>query len=195
VIRAVPIALLLLALTPGCTGGEDHAPATTLVTPPVASASPEVTPAEHAQGWRGTIVSRSEHRLYVGGTCGSDWRTSLVFSIAADGAVSGRAVARLTSHGDPCPFPTAQVQIREFDLEVEGRLRGRGLRIRLLEVDHSPTAGADDLGGLRVTTLGTSLHLAVKAGGVHDRIALQAPDQDRGTFSSTNIVDLSCRNC
>jgi hypothetical protein len=139
-------------------------------------------------------VSRTSHRLYVGGTCTSDWTTDLRFDVQGV-EVRGTGTSALTSHGNPCPFPTAQLQIRRFDLRVTGTLDEGRLAMRLREAGHQPGAGADDLGGFRMTTLARELRLEVRHGQVSSRIVLRASDQDRGEYDSTNLVHLRCTSC
>jgi hypothetical protein len=187
----VVLALLLSACTTG--------PASDGRPPGVSAPGPATTPtatvvAPGPDRWAGAIVSLSYHDLYVGGRCESDWRTTLRFRIR-QGRVSGSGEAVRTSTGPPCPFPVAQLQIQVFRLDVGGTLQGARLDLRLRERSFTPVAGADDLGGFRATTLGTVLRLSVHGGAVRTRIRLRAPDQDRGTFGSANVVRLSCRSC
>jgi hypothetical protein len=159
------------------------------------AASTSDTPSPTApQQWTGRIVSRTSHRLYVGGTCASDWTTELRFAIAGT-EIRGGATAALTSRGNPCPFPTAQLQIRRFRLRVTGTLDEGRLSVRLREAGSQPTAGADDLGGFRMTTLARILHLRVRHREVSTRVALRAPDGDRGEYDSSNVVHLRCTGC
>jgi hypothetical protein len=189
VIRRVLVAIALLA--PACTAGAriDVSPS---ATPTILPSATVVRPGPDR--WAGAIVSHTFHDLYVGGSCRSDWRAAVRFEIRV-GKVSGRGVARRTSTGAPCAFPVAQVQIRSFRLDVAGSLRGRHLDLRLEEVSSTPSAGADDLGGFRTTTLVMVLRLTVRNDVATDTIRLQAPDGDRGRFGSTNLVRLSCRSC
>jgi hypothetical protein len=139
--------------------------------------------------------------LYVGGTCTTDWGTKLAFKVAADGTVDGVGTARLTSKGEPCPFPVAQLQIREFALKVTGEVRGGNIHLQLMEVSHRPSAGADDLGGFRATVLsgGKVSELLVhtdpngRAASVKLSITVAGPDRDE--FGSTDIVGLACVTC
>jgi len=117
------------------------------------------------------------------------------FEVAPRGTVRGRGLATLTSRTSPCPFPIGQLQIRRFRLKVIGELRAGELAIRLIDAGHVPAAGSDDLGGFRATTLSIVMHARVRHGAVEDRISLQAPDQDRGEFGSTNLVRLQCKDC
>src|SRR5581483_4731447 len=143
----------------------------------------------------GSLRSTSFHRLYVGGTCTTTWTTRIRFEVAPRGTVRGTGVARLTSQAPPCPFPTGQLQIRRFHLVVTGELRSRDLAIRLIDVGHVPAAGSDDLGGFRATTLSIVIRARVRHDAVRARVSLEAPDQDRGAFGSTNLLRLRCRDC
>lgn len=186
--RSGAIAVLLAALTMGCHPGASPVVGTGSSEPP----SPTGTAAPPT--WTGTIVTRSEHRLYVGGTCSTDWETTLSFTVEGD-AAAGTGVALLTSKGSPCPFPVAQIQIRRFELAVTGKLRAGVLELRIGEVRHTPSAGADDLGGFRSTTLSTPVRLKIDGDLVRERVTLRAPDQDRGGFTSVNVIDLRCTGC
>ncbi len=192
-IRALLLALVV-PLVAACTIG--GSPTVSTSAPIATSVSSTPPPQPPLQRWSGTIRSSSEHRLYVGGACSTDWVTEIAFTLDPDGAAKGRGRARLTSHGDPCPFAVAQRQVRTFVLEVRGNFEAEGrLALRLLETGHRPSAGADDLGGFRTTTLETILRLDVRHDAVADRFVLTAPDQDRGEFSSRNVARLRCRNC
>ena len=144
--------------------------------------------------WTGTILTRSTHRLYVGGTCSTDWKTTLSFTVESKTA-AGTGVALLTSRGSPCPFPVAQIQIRRFELAVTGQVRAGVLVLRMRDVRHTPSAGADDLGGFRSTTLSLPVRLKVKGDVLRDRLTLRAADKDRGGFTSVNVLDLRCKGC
>ena len=188
--RSAATLVLLAALTVACDPGAN----------PVVSGGPSgpsgsaTTPPAVVPTWTGTILTRSDHRLYVGGTCSTDWKTTLSFTL--DGtSVAGTGTAILTSKGPPCPFPVAQIQIRRFELAVSGELRAGVLELRIGDVRHTPSAGADDLGGFRSTTLSRSLQLKVDGIGVRDRLTLQATDHDRGAYTSVNVIDLRCKGC
>ncbi|HEX9122096.1 MAG TPA: hypothetical protein VF984_01865 [Actinomycetota bacterium] len=185
----------LVLLIPACTTGPrgPARPAGGSSTSPSSAPSASIG-APRPDRWAGTIVSRTSHDLYVGGRCESDWRTTLRFRVR-NGNVSGSGDAIRTSTGNPCPFPVAQLQIRMFRLEVAGTLEGDRLNLRLRARSYAPAAGADDLGGFRVTTLGTVLHLRVRHDTVIQRVSLRAPDQDRGSFASANALRLRCRSC
>lgn len=191
--RAILLALALAAAGACTAGGSPVAPTSASG---ASSASIPPSPAPRPERWSGTIRSSSEHRLYVGGTCSTDWATEIAFTVGPGGVADGRGRADLTSHGDPCPFAVAQLEVRTFLVDVHGKLDAGGrLTLRLLEMGHRPSAGADDLGGFRSTTLETILHLHAKHDAVVDRFVLRAPDQDRGEFSSRNVVRLRCRTC
>jgi hypothetical protein len=177
------LAVLAISCTPGAS--------------PVIVGSPEGSrtsqPIE-APRWGGTIVSRSSHRLYVGGTCTTDWRIELGFTVRTR-SVHGTGTAGLTSTGRPCPFPTAQLQIHRYRLMVSGHVRNGALELRLSDAGHSPSVGGVDLGGFEQTVLSTELRVRVKGSVAHDRVSLQAPDHDRGEFDSTSVVRLRCKGC
>jgi hypothetical protein len=195
-VRRRLVAFLAIAVAiAGCTTGGSPVIERRSGGQPSTSSMTSPKPERRSQHWLGTIASTSEHRLYVGGTCVSDWRTRLVFTVTPTGRVTGSGSATLASKGDPCPFPVATRQIRGFGLRVTGTMRGGRLQIRLTETGSTPSAGADDLGGFRWTTLSTVLTVRTRAASAAARIELHAPDQDRGDFGSVNVVRLRCRNC
>ncbi len=201
---AVRVALWVLLLS-GSAGAGAFIAAHSNPLPPQVVGSPSPSVAGPSTGpspdlpaattWVGTIRSTSFHRLYVGGTCTTAWATRVRFEVAPRGAVRGRGVAKLTSQGSPCPFPIGQRQIRRFRLGVTGELRAGELALRLIDLGHVPAAGSDDLGGFRATTLSIVMHARVRHDAVEARVSLQAPDQDRGAFGSTNMLRLRCRDC
>lgn len=192
-VRRVALALALVALAAvACTGGGGD-------TTPSMSASSRPTPASpkpKPERWTGAINSTSYHRLYVGGTCTTDWRTKLAFTVADDGTVVGAGTAKLTSKGNPCPFPIAQLQIQEFALKVTGEVRGGNIHLQLTGVSHRPSAGADDLGGFRATVLAGAkvsellVHPDPNGRTASARLSITVPGPDRDEFGSTNTVGL-----
>jgi hypothetical protein len=160
------------------------------------SRPPELSPGSREERWTGTIDSTSYHRLYVGGTCTTDWLTRFTFTVAPDGTVTGAGAARLTSEGEPCPFPVAERQVREFTVEVAGEVRGGNMHLRLAEVSHRPSAGAEDLGGFRATVLADLkvsellVHLDPNERAASAKVKITVAGPDRDEFASTNIVRL-----
>jgi hypothetical protein len=188
--RSTATLVLFAALTVACDPGANPV----VAGGPSAPSVPTSTPPPAPPTWTGTIVTRSDHRLYVGGTCSTDWKTTLSFTLEGTSA-AGTGVAVLTSKGSPCPFPVAQIQIRRFELAVSGELRAGVLELRISYVRHTPSAGADDLGGFGSTTLSRPLRLKVEGGSVRDRLILRATDHDRGGYTSVNVIDLRCKRC
>jgi len=188
--RGGAIVVLLAVLTVAC----DLGASPVVGTGPTAG-EPSISPRPATlPTWSGTIVTRSTHRLYVGGTCSTDWKTTLSFTVESKTA-AGTGVALLTSKGSPCPFPVAQIQIRRFELAVTGDVRAGMLVLRMRDVRHTPSAGADDLGGFWSTTLSSPVRLKVKGDVLQDRLTLRASDKDRGGFTSVNVIDLRCKGC
>lgn len=189
-----PFALfVLVTLTAvACTGGRSGTARSSAFSHP-SGTSPE----PRSERWTGTIDSTSYHRLYVGGTCTTDWSTTLAFTVAADGAIAGVGTAKLTSKGKPCPFAVAQRQIREFALEVAGEVRGGKVNLELTEVSHRPPAGADDLGGFRATLFAGGkvsellVHISANGRTASAKLTITVAGPDRDEFGSTNIVRLS----
>jgi hypothetical protein len=189
-VRRAGAIVVLLVLTVACDPG-----ANPVVGTRSSAGEPSISPRPaELPTWRGTIITRSTHRLYVGGTCSTDWKTTLSFTIESKTA-AGTGVALLTSKGSPCPFPVAQIQIRRLELAITGEVRAGVLVLRLRDVRHTPSAGADDLGGFRSTTLSSPVRVKVKGDVVRDRLTLRAADKDRGGFTSVNVLDLRCKGC
>ena len=95
--------------------------------------------------YSGAAVVRTEHRLFVGGSCTSDW--TIRFTLRGSGRrVSGDAVARLREP-ERCDFGSAQLQAERVDLAATGRVRSEQILISFEETDRSPT-GSTDVGAL-----------------------------------------------
>ena len=185
--RSVPLLAAFIAVS--CTVGGNPVVSGPTGGPTGDSPSPSTPPT-----WDGRMVSHTSHRLYVGGTCTSDWTTDVRFVVRGVD-IRGNGSARLASRGSPCPFPTAQLQIRRFRLRVTGTFDEGRLAMRLRESASEPSAGAEDLGGFRMTTLARVLHVRVRHRQVSGRLDLRAPDGDRGEYDSTNVVHLRCSSC
>ncbi|MEW6059177.1 MAG: hypothetical protein AB1551_03375 [Actinomycetota bacterium] len=199
---AVRIALWVLLLGGSAAAGAFVAARSNPLSPQVGNDAPTSTQPAKPDRWLGTIRTTSFHQLYVGGTCESDWNTTLRLRVSEQGDVSGTGSARLTSESDPCPFDVAQLQIRRFKLSATGSMDGGNLRLWLSEVSHVPSAGAEDLGGFRETMLagGKVSLLLVPLDGVEGTvgtarasISVQGPDRD--TYGSTNVIRLRCTTC
>ena len=85
--------------------------------------------------WNGVMVSRTSRGYRSGGTCTTNWRTSLRLTVEGTGPVSGSGSATLTS-GPNCPFVTGQPQLRRFDVKVGGSSRGNELDLHLTAEPH-----------------------------------------------------------
>lgn len=136
--------------------------------------SPSETP---NVSWTGEARVRSSHRLFVGGSCHTDWRVRLSVQ-SADGALQGSGIAAL--RGEPrCDFPTAQLQTRRLRFSVSGGDLGSSLRLRFSELSPRP-AGSIDLGGLAPLLPEIRLELGIE--GEHAVASLERtePDGDRG---------------
>jgi hypothetical protein len=81
------------------------------------------------------MVSRTTRGYRSGGTCSTDWRTTLQVAVAENGSLSGTGTAKLTS-GPNCPFVTGQPQLRRFDVRVSGSTAGRPDDLRLTAEPH-----------------------------------------------------------
>jgi hypothetical protein len=200
---AVRIALWVLLLGGSAATGALIAANSNPLSPEVGkNATPTVSRSPKPDRWLGTIRSTSFHRLYVGGTCESDWTTTLRLTVSEDGTVSGGGRAVLSSEGDPCPFDVAQLQTRAFEVDVTGSIRGGDARLWLSELSHEPSAGAEDLGGFSETVFagGKVSRLLVHLDGVGGRsgsadvsISVEGPNRD--TYGSTNAIHLQCTTC
>jgi len=93
------------------------------------------TPKPPEQRWNGVMVSRTSRGYRSGGTCTTDWRTTLSLTVDAAGSISGGGVAKLTS-GPDCPFVTGQPQLRRFDMKVAGSSSGKVLDVHLVADPH-----------------------------------------------------------
>lgn len=201
--RPARLALWILLLSGSAAVGAYIAAHSNPLPPQVEGGSPSPTPSASPRAkpdrWSGTMRTLSYHQLYVGGRCISNWKTTLAFRVRLDGTVTGSGRARLGSKGPPCPFSVAQLQIGVFDLEVGGELARGVLRLRLTEVGHTPSAGADDLGGFLRTVLapgeGSVLSVPVRGSVAEKTITLRTAGTDRDTFVSTNRIRLRCRSC
>jgi hypothetical protein len=201
---AIRITLWVLLLGGSAAAGAFIAAHSNPLPPQVSGSSvpSEASPPPEPDRWVGTMRSTSFHRLYVGGTCESDWTTTLRFAVSVDGSVSGTGRARLTSKAEACPFAVAQLQITGFRVDVTGSIRGGIARLWLSEVSHKPLAGAEDLGGFRktvfaggkVSLLLVHLNGAGKTSGTATvSISVQGPDRD--TYGSANTISVRCTAC
>ncbi|HEY2803169.1 MAG TPA: hypothetical protein VGJ67_04550 [Actinomycetota bacterium] len=100
-------------------------------TPP----SDGVSPKGQAARWDGVMVSRTSRGYRSGGTCTTDWRTTLRLMVDTAGEVSGSGTAKLTS-GPSCPFVTGQPQLHRFDMSVAGSSNGKVLDVHLAADPH-----------------------------------------------------------
>jgi hypothetical protein len=87
------------------------------------------------QRWTGVMVSRTSRGYRSGGTCTTDWRTTLSLTVDVAGSVSGSGIAELTS-GPNCPFVTGQPQLHRFDMKVAGSSNGKVLDVHLVADPH-----------------------------------------------------------
>src|SRR5204862_1363454 len=85
--------------------------------------------------WQGLMISQTSQAYRSGGTCTTDWRTSLRLTLADGGSISGSGSARLTS-GPNCPFVTGQPQLHGFDVKVTGSSHRSHLELHLTADPH-----------------------------------------------------------
>jgi hypothetical protein len=164
-------------------------------TPTVALTSGPPSPS--SQVWKGTIESTTSHRLYVGGTCQSDWRGTLQLTVHDDASVRG--VGALRRVGPlRCDFSTAQAQIARFALSITGTATSKGFELHVSEAARTPSSGADDYGGFLRTVLrpGPRSVLMVPATGplaAAGTIPMHLVDAEgRGTYVSSTRIRLGC---
>ena len=164
-----------------------------------AVATPSVPTSSAPLRWKGTISSVSAHQLYVGGSCRTDWTTSITFTVDTDGTISGRGTAHLKGKLR-CDFQTAQIDTDSFVVKVSGAIAGSKASLHLRAVERSPS-GTSDLGGFASTVLtGARATLTVPldhtSTAARGRVNLHRVDQEaRGTYTSSNVVRLTCVTC
>lgn len=169
--------------------------------PPSVALTGGPTPSSSSQVWRGTISSTTSHRLYVGGSCDTDWRGTLTLVVRDDASVRGVGTARRVG-ALQCDFPTAQAQVASFQLLVTGTATSRGLELHLAEAGRTPASGADDYGGFLRTVLapGSRATFDLPATGGLDAagtVSLHRVDAEaRGTYVSRSRIRVGCvRRC
>jgi hypothetical protein len=164
-------------------------PTVALTTGPPPSSPPQV--------WSGTIESTTSHVLYVGGTCETDWRGTLLLTVHEDASVQGRGTVRRVGPLR-CDFPTSQAQIARFTLVVTGNATSKGFELHLAEATRTPSTGADDYGGFLRTVLrpGSRSTLSVPATGTlkaSGSVAMHVVDAEgRGTYTSRTRARVAC---
>jgi hypothetical protein len=158
-------------------------------------------PASLSQVWKGTIESTTSHRLYVGGSCESDWRGTLLLTVHDDASARGVGTVRRVG-ALRCDFSTAQAQIARFTLLVTGVATSNGFDLHVAEATRTPSSGADDYGGFLRTVLrpGTRslLHVpataSLAASGASSMHLVDA--EGRGIYVSRTRIRLGCvRRC
>jgi hypothetical protein len=140
------------------------------------------------QRWTGVMVSRTSRGYRSGGTCTTDWRTTLNLSVDAAGSVSGNGVANLTS-GPNCPFVTGQPQLHRFDVKVGGSSDGKVLDVHLVA---DPHGNGIDYGGFdEAFQDGRTLSLAVSGdtASLH-RVVRVVPADPTDTAIARNSIRL-----
>jgi len=154
---------------------------------PTPTGTPSPSPAA-PQVWGVRMASATKHRLHEGGACTSDWIVRGALTATSGGSLEGRAVARLEAPA-ACDFAQAQVQTKELGLRVVGVLRGSKVRLTFEERTRSP-AGSQDVGGF-VATLNSIKPIVNVAQGRGAAVqVVTVPDGDRGSFTSSNKVQL-----
>jgi hypothetical protein len=158
-------------------------------------------PASPSQVWKGTITSTTSHRLYVGGSCQSDWRGTILLTVHDDASIRGVGTVRRVGPLR-CDFSTDQAQIARFSLIAVGTATSRGFELHLTEAASTPSSGADDYGGFLRTVLrpGARSVLEVPATAAlaaAGTIPMQVVDAEgRGRYVSRTRVRLGCqRRC
>jgi len=157
--------------------------------PGARSTTPPPTGAPAIERWSLSMQSATRHELHVGGACRSAWTTTGSVTVAPNGSVEGRAVARVGAWG--CDFPVAQVQTRMVRMRVEGRRSGDRILLDLTIASSSPD-GSQDLGGFT-----QSVHDLVPQGDIADghaktRARVARSDGDLGRYVNDSRVQLTC---
>jgi hypothetical protein len=147
--------------------------------------SPSETP---SASWIGQGRVRSIHRLFVGGSCRTNWRVRLSVE-ATDGPMQGSGVATLRGPAR-CDFPTTQLQMRRLRFSVVGGDLGSSLRLRFSELSRRP-AGSIDLGGLAPLLARIRLELDIEGDRALGSLERTAPDGDRGEHSARGRFTLT----
>ena len=162
---------------------------------PSSSASPTGTPGPDDPTWAGVMRSASDHDLYVGGTCSTDWVTRLRFRALENGRVVGTGTSRL--HGTRvCTFPNAQINAQRIEVSISGTWDGGGFHLRLRDGDRSPR-GTADYGGFAPTVFDDGPAAVIDVQLDSDEAASatvqmeRVDDQGRGRYRSTNRVSLT----
>jgi hypothetical protein len=147
---------------------------------PGAQALPTGSEGPTSVRWTGSGTLETTHRLFVGGSCRTNWR--LRASIREEGSqLTGRATASLI--GDArCDFPTAQSQTQKAVLDVAGRVRGSTWRLQHAASAREP-AGSIDLGALLPLLDRMRIELRVQAQQVTGTLSMNVPDGDRGSYA------------
>lgn len=154
---------------------------------------PGARPSEASQGgtqvsWVGSGVVRSTHRLYVGGSCETDWRIRVHVRSDAE-RLEGNGVATLRGDAS-CDFPVAQVQSRRVRLEIDGKVRGTALVLSFTERNRAP-AGSIDLGALVPLLDRLDVRLRVEGSTAAGDFEVSAPDGDRGSYGAAGRMELT----
>ncbi len=159
--------------------------------PGARSTSSAASPSASRPRWTGTMRSRTEHVLHVGGGCSTDWITTLSFRIDGDGKAHGAGTSRLL--GDPrCDFPVAQVQTTAARVRVTGTTQGVTLHLRLVRQGPLDPVGSHDLGGFIETLV--LMHPVIEVAAPPGRwyFAARRPDGDLGFYRSRNVLAARC---
>jgi hypothetical protein len=140
------------------------------------------------QRWNGVMVSRTTRGYRSGGTCATDWRTTVRLTVDVAGSISGSGTATLTS-GPNCPFVTGQPQLHRFDVEVGGSSNGRVLDVHLVT---DPRGNGIDYGGFdEAFQSGRTLTLTVSDGSASAHsVARVVPADPTDTAVARNSIRL-----
>jgi hypothetical protein len=141
------------------------------------------------QRWVGVMVSRTTRGYRSGGTCSTDWRTTLRVAVAENGSLSGSGTAKLTS-GPNCPFVTGQPQLRRFDVKVSGSAAGKAFDLHLTAEPHG--TGIDYGGFDEAFQKGRTLSLNAEPGSATaHRVVRVVPADPTDTAIARNSIKLS----
>jgi hypothetical protein len=151
--------------------------------------SPTSTQAPSGPRWKGGAGATTQHDLFVGGRCASDWRLAFRFTVGSSGAIDGTGIAHLEG-ALRCDFPTAQTEARAVALRVKGHRSGSVMHLVLSTRALLPP-GSNEFGGFT--------HTLVRFPPVHvhgttatTSTTVRASDGDRGSYVATYHVHLFC---
>jgi hypothetical protein len=178
---AIWAGLFLLAVAAGAWVASRTDPFPPGVEDPGARTVQSPSPEPQARFARWLIAGRAntEHEMFVGGTCSTDWTLRLRPRVSESGQVQGSGRATLIRDAI-CDQPNAQVQTRVLVLDLEGMLAGNRMQLRARPSRKVPLVSSD-LGGL-VATIDKIKFVFPYRAGVRLERDVRRTDQNRGDY-------------